>query len=603
MRLRPTALSALLLLLAPASCLDGGPVVGGPAERCDADGDCPGAMCDRATHRCVSRARVEVFFSVVPAAGAVSADAFPTLTRPRSINTGESVDLTLRSPRTVYGVVTVPGEADAGPRNVPATLEFTPTDLAGVSPPVQVVADSVAMTNLSRDRAAYTWSATLTEGLYDVVVRPASSLASVVPPRFERAFEVRAGALTQRFDLAYPSTYARWEGAVETSMGVGVPGFAVRAIDPAANNRVLSTVSSSAGDGTEGSAGRFACSMAPGAPEAWTLRLSADNGAGGTLVVDVPRASLIAAAPNGRDLRVVLPDLAGLSLASAGRPVVPGAPPPVAPCVGCVDVRASVEGLVVEGQSRPLRGATVTLRASLAAPAGLVGATSWYESRAVTEADGTFQAWLVPGDYDVVVAPAGETYRSAVQHGFRVRADATMQSGQVFSLETRPTLGGRVLGRDGLAVRGARVTAVPYHDAAPTHPCLDDPDLRALSSRVTPTEAVTAADGSYEVALNPGLYRLLVEPAESSGFPVTLGAPVCVARRVSSFDTTLEAPVQVRGIVRDARGAPSPLATVEAVVRLREGDARGVVLRVARATADSAGAYRLLIPASAAGGS
>jgi hypothetical protein len=56
----------------------------------------------------------------------------------------------------------------------------------------------------------------------------------------------------------------------------------------------------------------------------------------------------------------------------------------------------------------------------------------------------------------------------------------------VFALAPRPSLAGRVLGRDGLAVRNARVTAVPYHDAAPTNPCLDEPDLRALSSRATP---------------------------------------------------------------------------------------------------------------------
>lgn len=589
------------LLFAPAACLDGSPVVGREAERCASDRDCPGATCDLATHRCVSRARAEVFFAVTPATGRVSADAYPTLTRPRSILADESVDLALRAPRVVYGVVTVPADPDATGRYIPATLEFTPSDLAGVSPPVQAVAGTTATPNLTRDRDSFTWSATLTEGLFDVLVRPASTLAATVPPRFERGFEVRGGAVMQRFDIAYPTTYARWAGSVEAASGQPLAGFVARAVDPAANSRVLSTVSSTAGDGTEGSAGRFACSMAPGAPETWTLRLSADNGAGGGLLVDIPRSALAAAAPSGRDLRVVLPELTGLTHATAARPVVPGAPAPNGPCVGCVDVRASVEGLDGEGQSRSMRGATVTLRAAMRPPVGIPAATSWYESRAVTEADGSFRAWLVPGDYDVVVTPAGEAYRSAVQHGFRVRADATQQAGQVFTLERRPSLSGRVLGRDGLAVRGARVTAVPYHDAAPTNPCLEDPDMRALASRATTTETVTAADGSYQVELNPGLYRLLVEPAESSGFPVTLGAPICVARRVSNFDTTLEAPVLVRGVVRDARGAPSPLATVEALVRLREGDAPGVVLRVARATADASGAYRLLIPASAAG--
>jgi hypothetical protein len=588
----------LALLLAPAACLDGNAVVGTRVERCSADAECPGAVCDLATQRCVSRARAEVFFTVTPATGRVSADAYPTLTRPRSIVAGERVDLAMRAPRVVFGAVTAPTGAGDGVAYVPATLEFTPTDLAGVSPPVQAVAGSALLS----DPDMHTWTATLTEGLYDVVVRPASALAATVPPRFDRAFEVRAGAVMQRFDIAYPTTYARWEGVVETAAGMGVAGFAVRAVEPAANSRVLSTVSATAGDGTEGSAGRFACSMAPGAPDAWSLRLTADDGAGGSLVVDVPRAALAAAAPSGRDLRVVLPELTGLTHAAAGRAAVAGGSVPYGPCVGCVDVRASVEGVDTQNQSRSVRGATVTLRAAMRPPTGIADATSWFEARAVTEADGSFRAWLVPGDYDVVVTPAGDAYRSVVQHGYRVRSDAATQSGQVFSLPLRPTVSGRVLGRDGLAVRGARVTAVPYHDAAPTNPCLDEPDLRTLASRATPTETTTGADGSYEVALNPGLYRLLIEPAENSGFPVTMGAPVCVARRISNLDATLEAPVQVRGVVRDARGAPSPLATVEAVVRLREGAAPGVVLRVARATADAAGNYQLLVPASAAGG-
>ncbi len=597
------AAHALLLgvLLAPSACIDGDPVVGGPAERCAVDRDCPGATCDRVSLRCVSRARAEVFFAVTPATGRVSADAYPTLTRPRSILADESVDLRLRAPRTVYGAVTVPADTGAIGRNIPATLEFTPTDLAGVSPPVQAVAGLVAIPNAARDGDSFTWSATLTEGLFDVVVRPASTLAATVPPRFERGFEVREGLVMQRFDIAYPTMYARWEGAVIAAAGQSIAGFVVRAIDPAANSRVISTVSSTLGDGSAGSTGRFACSMGPGAPEAWTLRLTADNGASGGLVIDIPRASLLAVAPSGRDLQVVLPELTGLTHAAAARPAVPGGVDPQGPCVGCVDVRATVEALDAEGHSRVMRGATVTLRAALRPPVGIAGATTWYESRVVTEADGSLRAWLVPGDYDVVVTPAGDAYRSVVQHGFRVRADVTEQAGQVFLLELRPSLAGRVLGRDGLAVRGARVTAVPYHDAAPTHPCLDEPDLRALASRATPTETVTAGDGTYKLELNPGLYRLLVEPAESSGFPVTLGASICVAHRVINFDTTLEAPVQVRGVVRNARGVRSPLATVEALVRLREGDARGVVLRVGRATADANGDYRLLIPASAAG--
>ncbi len=595
MRVRAALLLAWVSGASTAACLGDTVVAQTGAAACRNDADCPGATCDASTRRCVSTARAEVFFAVSPAAGRANAYAYPTLTRPRTIAADESVDLALGAPRAVFGVVTAPDPQGGAALYVPATLEFAPSGLAGVQPPVECVADGAPMLAASRDRAAYTWTTTLTSGLFDVVVRPASAWAATVPPRFEAGFEVRDGIAAQRFDLAYPAAYVSWDGAMRTTAGAALAGFAVRAVDPATDERVVSTVSASGADGA------FTCRLAPGSPDAWSLRLTTDDGHGGSLAIDVPRATLEAAAAGGRRVTVTVGDLAGLPAGMIPATATPPrSPSPGAPCAGCVDVRASAEGVDARGRSQALAGASVTFRTAVAAPSGLAGSTAWFTSTVETDGAGSLRAWLIPGDYDVTVTPRGELYRSAMQHGFRVRGDAATQAGQVFSASARPSVLGRVLGRDGLAVRNARVTAVPYGAAAPNDPCLADADVAALAEYTAPSGAVTVGDGSFRIDVNPGLYRLLIEPPENSGLPVTLSASVCVAQTVMNLDTSLEAPVQVQGTVRDASGAVAPGATIEALVRLRSGTAPGVVARVGSATADARGRYTLLVPASAA---
>ena len=113
--------------------------------------------------------------------------------------------------------------------------------------------------------------------------------------------------------------------------------------------------------------------------------------------------------------------------------------------------------------------------------------------------------------------------------------------------------------------------------------------------------ALTDRDGGFRLDLDPGLYRVLVDPPEGSGYAATLGAAVCVTSRVRAYDVTLDAPLQVQGTVRDAVGRPAPQASVEALVRVREPGAPGVVVRVARGSADAEGRYTVLLPVSAGG--
>lgn len=597
------ALTTVLFLFALSTigCLsDQSPVVGGtPANRCNRNSDCPDGTCDLSQHRCVSVTSVEVFFSATPPSGVGSARGVATVTRPREVHSGDRIDLALSAPRTVYGLVTVPSsDMNSSGRAISATLEFSPSGTGGITAPVRALSSSDSFQTINDMPAA--WSARLTEGLYDVVVRPAAELSAVVPPRFEQGFEVRHQGIFQRFIVAYPADYTRWEGTVVDRAGRPLTGFTVRAVDPARDNTPVSTVTHTALPTDNSPVGSFAIDLAPGAPDAWVLRFTSDTSSQGWLTVDLPHSALSRMSPSGRGLRIELPSDTGLPYLEGLRPS--GLPAPTGPltaCVGCVDVRGSVERA---GTSSPrsLVNAMVSLRSDITLSSTDLGVTAWFEARTQTGTDGMFTASLIPGTYNVVISPMDAQTAVTVVRNFRVRDDVTAQSGQVFTASPRISLDGRALTPQGEAVRAARVTAVPFSHAYVNHPCLADPVLQLAGPRANRADTVTQSDGSYHLDLDPGLYRLLIEPTDHSGYPTTLSVPVCVTARVSNFDTTLDAPAEIRGTLRDALGAPAPGADLEGIIRVREPGALGVVIPIARTTTDSNGAYTLLLPSTAA---
>ncbi len=586
--LRRLLFPMLSLCLAVTRCGGDSGVVGPVTNRCVRNADCAEGVCDLAQQRCVSTARPEVFFALAPAVGTASVARVPTLTSARTLRSGDTLDLRFRGARTVYGSVRAPGPAGMPDVVVPATVEFVPAGTEGLVSPIRAVASAGFNTARADEFGAHNWSATLADGTYDVVVRPSSAFYGRLPPRFERAFDVRSDALVQRFDIAYPRTFTRWSGVVRDRLGNAVPGLSVRAVDPDRDGALLSTVANTDGDPANGvERGHFHIDLAPGAPDTWALRVSSDASRGAWLNVEIPAGARAAMDP--RDMRLELSSLAGLPAAAA--------PANGAPCNDCVEVIASVEGAGGVSAGRPLRDAAVTFRAPVTFT-GPEGTRAWFECRATSEADGTVRAWLVPGDYDVIIAPPATGYTTSVLRGFRVRSGAEQQRGQVFTVRSRIPVEGRALSLMGAPVANAHVTAVPFHDAYVSPPCLDDLDMRLLAARATASETTTNADGSYHVDVDPGLYRLLVVPLERSGYPATLGPPICVRAQVNGYDVALDAPVEVQGTVRDANGAPAPGASVEAVVRIREVGARGAVVRVGRTAADGAGRWILRLPSS-----
>jgi hypothetical protein len=573
------------------ACSGDVPIVGNSMlNRCVDDGDCREGVCDVTTRRCVARARAEVFFRIVPPVSRQGPrDLIATVTAPRALRSGETLDLNVRAWRVVFGTISAPvlGDPRMTLAPVAATVTFTPSNVPDIFPSVESVAQSTLLPAMRGQTQGHTYAVAVSEGLFDVAITPLQQHRGELPPQFFNRFNVRPNIVQQRFDIAYPAEFTRWSGTVRNRSGALVSGLTVVAVDPARNDLKVSTLAiTDAGD----QAGEFSVAMAIGAPQDWALRVTSNVNERGGLVLQVPRAVCARLDPNGSALDLRLPTDLGLSETATG----------TAPCVGCVRVVGTVEAGMSTGLTRPLRNVTVTLRTRV--PLGdsplAPESSAWFEDRVQTSGDGTFSAWLIPGDYEVILEPPGEDFANG-RASLRVRDDVREQMGQTFTVSPRLTVEGRVLTNAGQPVPGARVRAVPFTTAYVRHACLADPTLAALAPRARGDESGTGVDGSYRLDVDPGIYRIVVEPPSGSGFATDLGDTRCVVSNIRSLDLVLDSPVVVRGVVRDPGGRPLHGAQIEAVARVREVGAMGVSLRVARTTTGSDGTYTLLLPSSA----
>ncbi len=563
-----------------------------PINHCGSNADCTAGVCDTQRHQCVATARADVFFRSTPTQG-ISATAFPTVTPVQNPLSGDAVDITLRAPHTVYGEVlaassqAVPAgtgaPSTAGP--IVATVQFVPSDPI-YGPPVEVTASSTVASPINHDTLGYSYSTLLSDGTYNVLVSPAPELSGSIPPWFQQAFTVGPDAPVQRYDLRYPTDYVQWSGVVADPTGEPLAGLTVQCVDPARGDLPVSTLVTTDATGT------FRLHLAPGAPDVWTLKIVSATNARAQLTVEIPRAVLDSSGYPPQALRVSVPiDTAWLPPPGANHTV-----DATGSCAGCVAVQAAIEGPDPTGASVPVRGADVVLHGTVPMPGMDPTVTATYEAQASTGPDGSFTASLIPGNYTLVVSPEDGVYANAVLRNFVVRSDVQRQAGQVFTLAPRYTVTGRALTPAGVPVAGATVTAVPFQSAYTASACLSDADMAILAPLADTTEVPTDTGGNYALAVNPGLYRLVVQPAGGSGFPATLSNPLCVASGVQSFDVALDAPVVIHGTVRDTLGNPIAGATVEGLIRVRDPGAPGVVLRLGRTVSATDGTYTTLLP-------
>ena len=230
------------------------------------------------------------------------------------------------------------------------------------------------------------------------------------------------------------------------------------------------------------------------------------------------------------------------------------------------------------GGEAPLGGARVRFETTL-------DAGRFVASALVGDA-GRFEVTVYPGTYRVDVEPAlGSPFRLS-----RLRADLTPDAAQLdlVALPRNPVKG-RLVDPSGRGLEGARVVA-DLVEVRAGFAELDRPG-ETPPTRVVETE--TLADGSFTLALDPGLQRLSFEPAASTGLPAltrTVEVPVEAGLTVLLGDVSVPPAVVLSATVQGPDGLPLSGATVEALWT-SEGDQ--AVTRAGEAITDAEGAVVL----------
>lgn len=234
-----------------------------------------------------------------------------------------------------------------------------------------------------------------------------------------------------------------------------------------------------------------------------------------------------------------------------------------------------IAGTVTDATGLPL--ASITVYAYAAAGAVVASTT--------TDANGSFSLSVPPGLYRLVAADPARRFATgygANASAFETSTVITLAAGEQANVELAlfrgATIAGRVLDATGAPV--ANVIAAAYNLDGTVH-----------------AAATTNADGTYEILVAPGTYKLVVFDAQlvyatrffggsqdfASSGPVGLAA----GQSLRGFDFSVLRGGRITGTVRDG-------ASARAGIIVGAYDAAGML--VATATTNAAGSYAMVVP-------
>lgn len=540
-------LPLLFVLFAGCNFSSGGAL--GADNTCGDQADCVDSICEDGI--CVQtsvapfRAALQVsrdineFLSVVPASWTVDAG---TIDRSTTLN----VDL----PETVL----VRGEVLWQQEHIPARLTFTRVDGAeGLVAPaaVDVLASSGDLRGAPGETADYAVSL-VRDAKYNLVVEPTSDAISegdamsVLPP----IWILGVSASGADIDVTYPSdlsdscdndkpTRCTLAGKIVITPGEGqASGLFVRAVEND-TDRVVSSIA------TTDPEGDFSIRIGAGVGE-YSLKINSSSAVDGPLfpVVTVPLSL-----PLEPPIVVELPQ-----------------PPPV-----------SFSGVVRGPDGLPVSATTVQFETQTVLDSGLLGELS-VTTR--TERNGRFATELLPGRYQVLITPDdGRSLGMLFEDVGWLAQDVVDRE---FGLPRQVVLGGAVSSQDGVPFVSVAVSA----RARPSSNSL-------FASLNRSKDATTNSNGVFELLLDKGPYDLQVRPPVESGF-AWLVEPDVLLESDDTRNWEYDIPVSISGLIRDGTSAPAAGVTVSLFVEV-QGPNGSRALRIAEATTDDDGRYRLLV--------
>ncbi len=240
------------------------------------------------------------------------------------------------------------------------------------------------------------------------------------------------------------------------------------------------------------------------------------------------------------------------------------------------------------------------------------GIVATYQTTVETEADLRFLVDLPVGEYRAIAIPVADEDRPwAIGEDAWILSDTDPEvHGKTVSVSPRARVEGRVL-RAGSGV--ASGFAVNW-SASPS----EQPDTIVEATwREAPvpraTSVALAADGSFSVLADAGVFNMTVKPEPESGFAWLVKPNITVpafnsAPAIDLGDLRLPLPIRYEGVVESlVLGGVVPDALIRAYVYLDESGALTVdaaeakaVIQVGEARADARGEYQLLLPSELA---
>lgn len=558
-----------LVLLSGAALLASGaggcalllePPDAGPTNRCTSDDECGADRCDPGLGMCVAVAPdgYRYYLEVVTPADPVTGTSASATLGPFEAGV-EATDVPLRLPRLVH----VEGSVRRGDAYVEAQLTFVPRGRVVVSDPSRFRTVTLDPMTPGR-RVDVDFELVLDPSTdYDVLVEPIGSARALLPPL--RDVMLSVGETGQRIAVEYADAdLVTIVGDVHDPSGAPVTGVTVRAIDPATGERI-SSVATLGADAFR--PGEFRITMFAPLREGWLFRVVPDGDRLQPSYVVDPAVLTAIEDPVSGELRAQM--------------LVPAARTPVR-YAGTVEYPESL------GAARPVPGAVLTLRARAVVDAvtGMVGSI---ETRIVADEAGRFDGQIVPADYEVTVVPSGAPELGVlVEQRTLAEGGSPGILGHIYRVPARTVLGGIAQAPNGGPLVGARVRAaalgVPLEGIAV-------PDIGRRNRSV---ESMVGSMGEFRLALDVGVYDVVVEPTASSGYPWWVEPDLGIGGASAALSRVYEvrAPVVFTGTLLDAAGAPIEGAEIQAFGEL----ASGRLCRVGHATTDADGALRLLLP-------
>ncbi|MDQ3033504.1 MAG: hypothetical protein M3Y87_13880 [Myxococcota bacterium] len=551
----------------------------GPRNDCAADADCEGARCDAALGMCIADAitpyeyRLQI---VLPASDAVNRPALATTAGPFVASSGDaSSELAVRTPVPVVGRVRLGGDGAA----VEAEITFTPRRRV-IAPSAAPVSIRTLATDDTRDCDCDFATQLVPGTTYDVEVRPRGEDAMRLAP-VRGTLDLTGG---QRFDVAFLPTEAHFalRGTIVDGEARGQNGLEVRAIDP--SGHVVSSIATTA-TGAAGEDGFFEIFVDPAAT-GWVLRVSAppayqENAAFPTITID---PAVLAYEGDDRRVRILVPSSDDHSVCFAGIVELPeelggGAAVGATVTLRSREISDSVTRLVGSYSIQVVSVAGAPAAGPDERPIGCTGEPL---------PPGGFEARVVPGVYDVEIWPLEPELGVYLAAEPLPIFDETY--GHVFAMPARPRLGGVVQRSADEPMIDARVRAVPLHIPLPL-----TSGERGAWRLNRPGETITDPYGNFRLPLDVGVYDLIAEPPEGSGYPWVVRPAFAMAAREWTEVLDVRHPVVVRGHASFDEGGEIAGAEITAYAIVGEPGAERAV-PIARATSESDGSFLLLLP-------